>query len=281
MKQMEEILERWQAAAAVRIALKDLKTEDALQPRSLQSVGLGNIESEKKRLEDHVRVIANRLKVPAVEVEPILVAQTAEGLCIVDGHHRFYACRAAGRSEVPARVIEMSMEQAVMASKFVNFGAEKMGMHPEQRRDAAWQWLSSATARGTQPLPQCTSQRKVAARFDISVGNVNNMMAVLGSRRLDPARFKEAHVDPGTQWLRWRFARNPTYGNDWEIQLPSDRIEQEGTKLAVKIAEAIQRFGPDVFRSAVAKLKDHGIEAEAIEDANEYLAMMEDPDSDF
>jgi hypothetical protein len=281
MKQMEEILKRWAAVAPVRVALKELATDDALQPRSLESVALGNVQSERKRMEDHIRVIANRLKAPAVDVEPILVARTSESLCIVDGHHRFYACRAAERADVPARVIDLPMDQAVLASKFVNFGAEKMTMHPEQRRDAAWQWLSSATARGTQPLPEGASQRKVAARFDISLGNVSNMMGVLSSGRLDPSRFKESHVDPGTRWLRWRFARNPHYGDEWTPTSPGERIEKEGNKLAVKIAEAIQRFGPEVFRCAVAHLQAEGIDAEAIEDANEFLAIMEDPDSDF
>ncbi|PBJ82415.1 hypothetical protein CMZ84_09580 [Lysobacteraceae bacterium NML93-0399] len=281
MKKMEELLQRWEATAPAQLPLKELKTDEALQPRAMEAVALSGFSAEQKRLADHVRVIASRLRVPGVQVEPILVARTEQGLYIVDGHHRFLACRAAGREVLPARVLVVEMGEAVMASKFVNFGAEKLGMLPEQRRDAAWQWLSSATARGTQPLPEGASQRRIADRFDISVGNANAMLKVLKSQRLDPAKFKSSHLDPGTGWPRWCFARNPSYSREWSPVSADGRIEQEGVKLASKIAEAVQRYGQDVFRIAIGQLKAHGVDAEAIEDAYEYLALMEDPDSDF
>lgn len=197
--------------------------------------------------------------------------QTPDGLFVVDGHHRLLASRAARREDIQVRVLVVPWAEAVLASKFVNFGGEKMGVHTEQRRDAAWQWLASITCRGKLPMPKGVSQRLVAERFAISVGNVHAMLSRLREGVIDPDQFKDGHVDPGTNWPRWRYARNREYGKEWSPPSEDDRLEREGLKLALKIADAVERFGVEVLRIATRQLHERGGDTGGLEAALEYL----------
>lgn len=281
MEKMDQLLARWRSVAPVVVPVGSLKTDPALQPRSADCITLGLESSEKKRSEDHVHVIASRIAEQGVDVEPILAVETPDGLHVVDGHHRLLATRAAGRRDVPVRILVLDWSEAVMASKFVNFGAEKMGMHPDQRRDAAWQWIAGETGRGVHPLPRGVSQHAIAKRFAISVGNVNTMMARLRELAIDPAGYKSDHLDPGTRWPRWRYARNRAYGRDWTPPPLDEQVDREGLKLALKIAEARERFGSEVLRSASQHLRDRGDDFASLQDALEYLIELDEPDTDF
>jgi hypothetical protein len=280
MKEMEELLAGWRKVKPATVALKELRTDDALQPRSMDCVNLAQESAERKRSEDHVAILASRLMSPGSSLEPILAVRTPDGLFVVDGHHRLMASRAAGRDEIQVRTLSLPWDEAVIASKFVNFGGEKMGVHTEQRRDAAWQWLASVTKRGTCPLPSGISQRAVAVRFSISVGNVNNMLGRLREGSIEAGAYKEDHRDPGTGWPRWRYVRNPAYGTEWTPPTEEERIETEGLKLALKIADAIERFGDGVVRSATRHLRERGGDPGDLEEALDYLASP-DADEDY
>lgn len=276
MKEMEELLATWRKVKPVKVSLKDLKTDDALQPRAIECMKLAQEPAERKRSEDHVNVLASRLMTPGNNLEPILAVQTADGLFVVDGHHRLQASRAARRDDIQVRVLVIPWTEAVLASKFVNFGGEKMGVHTEQRRDAAWQWLASITHQGKLPMPKGVSQRLVAERFAISVGNVNAMLSRLREGVIDPGHYKDGHIDPGTNWPRWRYARNPEYGKEWSPPPEEERLEREGLKLALKIADAVERFGAEVLRIATRQLHERGGDTGGLEAALEYLDSAEE-----
>jgi hypothetical protein len=186
VKKMQELLASWQTQPVTQLGLAEVRTDTSLQPRSDACISLAHVRSEMKRSEDHARVIAARLLTPAVELEPILVGRTEGSLFVVDGHHRWQASRLAGRSHVPAKVMEIDWTDAVMVSKVVNFGAEKMGMHHGQRQDACWQLLAQQTQRGTQRLPKGITQEAIAQQCAISTGNVSSMMKRLKERTIDP-----------------------------------------------------------------------------------------------
>jgi hypothetical protein len=87
-----------------------------------------------------------------VQLEPLLVAEIEGRLGVVDGHHRLKAYRRAQRETIPAPVMPMNRQQAVLVSKLLNCADRALEMHPEQRRDVAWQYLVVV------PSPECAAR---------------------------------------------------------------------------------------------------------------------------
>ncbi len=278
MKKLETLLAAWRAAEPQQVALADLHTDPALQARAIECIGWGSQKAEEDHEDNMVMTMAARLKGnPSEQVEPLLVLRRTDGeLLVFDGHHRLTACEKAKRDTVPARVQAVDWETAVMASKLVNLGGEKLTMHAEQRADAAWQSLAKMTCRGHTPLPEGVVQRGIATRFGISPGTVNGMLKRLRERSINPATFDPAHCDPGTGWPRWRFARNPNYGKDWAPPDPDAKRQRAVAKLARQIAEAVEKFGPGVLSDAIAMARQNGMDADAIDEA-QWLAEEIDP----
>lgn len=286
MEQMEttdELLQRWKAQPAQMIELRSLKTNPALQPRATACVSLARLGAVEAQSADHVRCMALQLKASNAEPEPVLVAQLPQGLFIVDGHHRLAACKLAGRTSVPARVLEVGRHAAVIASKVVNYGGEKLRLHGDQRADAAWQTITDMTDRGRRRLPKGTSQRSLEARFGVSLGTINRMLERLRQQAIDPASYDDDHRDPGTGWPRWRHARNDSYGTD-RFHLPAPaRLQRVAAGLARKIAEFYDKEGLGGLQLAIATLREQGMDEEALsalEDLSGYLE-GEEGESDY
>ena len=152
---IEQALQRLQAAKVRYVPLAELKTDEALQPRDSRMVPYREKERVKNRGEEHIGRMLCRLKPSAdIHLEPLLVAEIGKQLLVVDGHHRLMAYKRAQRETIPVRVMPMDYQQAVMVSKLVNCSDRALEMHPEQQRDAAWQYLAAITRCGTTKLPK-------------------------------------------------------------------------------------------------------------------------------
>jgi ParB-like chromosome segregation protein Spo0J len=151
-----------------------------------------------------------------VQLEPLLVAQIGSALFVVDGHHRLKAYRQAGRESAPARVMPLDRRGAVLVSKLVNCEARALEMHPEQRRDAAWQYVAHLTRQGVDDLPSGESLRTVAGRFGISKDTVSNMLRKLP--KVNPKAYPAEQCDSGTGFPRWKVVR------DWRKQNEEDDL---------------------------------------------------------
>lgn len=267
MVELEEVLAEWRNVKPRNVSVALLTTDPAFQPRASSCVSFAQVNAEERRSEDHICVMASRLSNKSVEVEPLLVLRTEAALIVLDGHHRLEAYRKARRETIPARILSTDPGLAVLISKLVNFGGEKMGMHPDQRRDAAWQVLSKATNHGRLPLPAGTTQRTFASQFGISLGNVNAMLARLREHAIEPNRYQSEHCDPGTGWPRWPYARNKQYGRDWSPP-PHDQLRlQVVSKLARAIAEAAEKTDVGVLREAIEQLSAFGWDTDAVNEA--------------
>jgi hypothetical protein len=281
LEKLEALLAEWKTAEPQDVPLTDLRTDPALQPRAIECVGFAQANAEDRRSRDHVVILAHRMASRGVELEPLLVLRTDEGLVVFDGHHRLAAYRAAGRDCAPARIRVAEWQSAVAASKLVNIGGEKLGMHVDQRRDAAWQLLAQLTDKGRHALPPGNSQRGVADLFGIAAGTVNGMVKRLRRRDIEPDSYKSDHRDPGTGWPRWQYARNPRYGDSGQPLRPDQRWQQEVRKLARKLAEAADKHGPGIIRDAVAALREHGMDADEIDDLAHLADEIDPADSDY
>lgn len=267
MENLKEIIAEWRTIEPQHVAVTDVCIDVALQPRPSACVAFSQVNAEDRRSEDHIRLMTTRLMDSSVEIEPILAIRSDAALILFDGHHRLEACRRARRKLIPARVASIDIRTAVLASKLVNFGGEKLGLHPDQRRDAAWQVMSHLTDRGRAGLPDGVTQRTLAKQFGISLGNVNTMLGRLREGAIEPSQYQSEHCDPGTAWPRWPYARNRRYGAAWTPPTDDQRRKALATKLARTIAEAADKTDVGILREALGQLIAFGWDADAIEDA--------------
>jgi hypothetical protein len=214
------------------------------------------------------------------ELEPILIASIAEqtpilepGLYVVDGHHRLKAYKRSGRDMIPARILPMDCRTAVIVSKVVNCTGRSLEMHPEQCRDAAWQYLADVTQRGATDLPKGESLRSVAARYGISKGTVSSMLAYLPSVELDG--FPPMTIDPGTGWPRWRYVRQE--GKGWQTNLPTtpgERFHREAEKAARQAAKFVDTYPPAIRARALEMIANDEVYSRHQVEAVEFLSVI-------
>jgi ParB-like chromosome segregation protein Spo0J len=186
----------------------------------------------------------------SIELEPILAADVGGALFVVDGHHRLKAYSRAQRATIPARVYPMDRQTAVLVSKLVNCGERALAMHPEQCRDAAWQYLAAVTRRGAMKLPEGDSCRTVAGRFGIGKDTVSNMLRKLPT--VNPKDYAGA-LDLGTGWPRWRTVREGPAGwkQDLEEMTAEQVIQHRAELMAKKLGALMDSDSPEVFRLAL------------------------------
>lgn len=281
MKQMEttdQLLQRWAAQPAIPVEVRSLRTDPALQPRAADCVSFARRGAVEAASDDHIRCMTVQLKATAAEPEPVLVARMPDGLFVVDGHHRKAACKRAGRATIPARILDVERHAAVLVSKVVNYGGEKLRLDKDQRADAAWQTITYLTDRGRRKLPKGTSQRNLEARFGVSLGTINKMVTRLSQQAIDPAVYDADHRDPGTGWPRWQHARNVSYGTD-RYRLPADERQRKAAAgIARKIAEFYEREGSDGLSLAVAMLREQGMDTDALGELEDLSGLLDEDD---
>lgn len=270
---IEQALQRLQAAEVQHLPLSALTTDDALQPREARMVPFREQTKVERRSEEHIGTMRLALEAAqGIELEPVLVAEVNGVLCVVDGHHRLKAYKRAQRETMPARVCPMDQRHAVLVSKLVNCSDRALEMHPEQRRDAAWQYLAAVTLRGAACLPSGESLRTIAGRFGIGYGTVHRMSCRLPE--VNPEDWSIEALDGGTGFPRWRHVRESGAGwRDMKEKMDVQQITQhEAEKLARKIGALMDKATPAAVKLAVQML---GIEAqlEAVnEDARDFVS---------
>ncbi|WP_369930051.1 DNA-binding protein [Xanthomonas sp. NCPPB 2632] len=237
------------------VAVGSLKTDEILQPREGRMVPYREQGTVAARSDAHVGTMRLALEAgAAVELEPLLAAEVGNELLIVDGHHRLKAYSLARRAMVPVRTAKMSLHAAVILSKLANTDARAMEMHPQQRLDAAWQYLAHITERGRLRLPPGESLRAVSGRFGIGRGTVARMVEKLPS--VSPSAFAPAANDLGTGFPRWRYVRE--HGAGWlemEHKMTAGAIAtRDAERLARKLGKLISDVRPDVLTAALRLL---------------------------
>ncbi|MGN6237883.1 DNA-binding protein [Dyella sp.] len=271
----------WQALPITMVPLAGIETDEALQPRTRDVVAARDRHRLDEASELHIARMRDDLAAfPSKEAEPLLVAEVGGRQLLVDGHHRKEAYRQARRSVAPVRLLRLSMDEAVLVSKLVNCEGVKLPLHPEQAKEAAWQYLAHITERGRRPLPPGQSRRGIAGTFGVSKSTVCRMIEMLPKVKLGD--FGEEALDPGTGWPRWRQCR----GNAWRDVLDDvsqdDRDRVKASRLAEKMAAMLDKAGSKVARMAVVMLVAERKD-EAADLLMQYLDAESvcDPHSDF
>ena len=252
---IEQALQRLQVADVQRLPLAALKTDDALQPREARMVPFRDQARVERRSEEHIGTMRLALEAAqGIELEPVLVADVAGVLYVVDGHHRLKAYKRAQRETIPGRVMPLTKPEAVMVSKLVNCAERALEMHKEQRFDAAWQYLAAVTRQGAAGLPEGDSCKKVAGRFGIGHGTVHRMLQKMP--KVNPRDWQGDALDSGTGFPRWRKVREA--GVNWQqdtTEMNLDQITQhEAEQLAKKIGALMDKATPEAWKRAVQML---------------------------
>lgn len=248
---IQQALERLKAAEVRQLPLASLQTDGALQPREGRMVPFRDQMRVERRSEEHIGTMRLALEsTHSYQLEPVLVADVGGSLFVVDGHHRLKAYRRVQRETIPARVYPMGHRMAVLVSKLVNCGDRALEMHPEQKRDAAWQYLGAVTRQGATGMPAGDSCRTVAGRFGIGKDTVTNMLRRLP--KVNPKDYAGA-LDPGTGWPRWRNVREgPAAWQQEHEEMDMEQMTQHRAELMAKKLGALKDSDtPEVFRLAL------------------------------
>ena len=294
-----DLHDRWQQQATQMLAVTSIKLRPELQPRAKDCAAL----RERARLErdsaDHVAAFRQRRENDSSQqLEPIIVAELRDGSrAIVDGHHRWKGYELARRDTVPAKVLTVSIKDAVMVSKLVNLTGAKLRLTSEQQREAAWQYLAAITQRGL--FGPELSLRKLGSLLGVSYNTVRTMLGKMEYVRTDSAGWSPSATDPGTGWPRWQHVK----GNAWRSQLeeiPIDKRRQlkvercavamyrelekldaeEQQMLAMMIRHQQNSTDPDELRRAAAL--DGIVDALTDSGGTDWLDQSDsDPDGDF
>jgi hypothetical protein len=278
---VERSLQRLQVARVQHLPLRTLKTDEALQPREARMVPFREQARAEKRSEEHAGTMRLALEAAhTIELEPVLAAEIGGALFVVDSHHRLKAYRLAKRETIPARVLPMKHRAAVLISKLVNCAERALEMHPEQRRDAAWQYLAAVTRRGAEGLPTGESFRTVAGRFGIGKDTVQRMLRTLP--KVNP-RDHEGHLDPGTGWPRWpRVRRGP---DGWKQDAEEMDVEQitrhNAEQFAKRYGALLDQFTAEEVRRGLQLHESETQMDTANEDALDFARETADADADY
>lgn len=279
-----QALERLRSTEAKLVPLQDVLVNPAMQPRIESMIPFKDKGRAREGSERHIATFQQILESSEKsELEPILVAAITEqtpvlkpGLYVVDGHHRLKAYRRSGRKMIPTRILSMDCREAVIVSKTVNCTGRSLEMHPEQCRDAAWQYLADVTQRGAIGLPEGESLRSVAARYGISKSTVSSMLTYLPNVELKG--FHPMTLDPGTGWPRWRYVREA--GRSWHTNLPAtpgERFDREAGKAARQVAKFVETYAPAIRVRALEMLANDEIYSRHQVEAVHFLNAIGSP----
>lgn len=272
MKKIQRTLTDWRERQVTMLPVDQLVTDEALQPRSQDAVP----HKYRHRLAEATDLHVTRLRDDLAtaggrQLEPLLIAEVEGRPLVVDGHHRLKAYQRAGRAEVPARVKATDYLTAVTVSKLVNCDGVKLPLHPDQARDAAWQSIAAATARGRKPLG--ASLRDVAAAFGIGKSTVATMANRVSKVNLGD--YGPEALDPGTGWPRWRHVRGNAWREAQDDVAPEALLRARTEQFAKKLGKLFDGVDPEVIRGAIALLQ-----ADRRDEVCDQLADWHDAETD-
>ena len=265
-----QLLEIWRTTSPETIKLGSIKRTQDFQPRKPELARYADRSRLVNMSETHVEQLQNRLHQASSELDPILLARFDNALWLIDGHHRFMAYRRAARKTIPARIIEIDRNTALAASKLVNCDDVKLPMHPDQLKEAAWQFLALETDQGRAALPQGLPLRAIGRMFGVSSSTMSRMHAQL--QLIKPADFLPVARDSGTDFPMWKYVKGNAI-RDRLQDVPEDKLLAQ---LACKISALIEKHSMDSMLSAIKLLKQ-----EALMDAVEELAKITGDDDEL
>lgn len=272
MEKLQTTLADWRELKVTMVPLDALVTDEALQPRTPEAVAFKYRHRLTEASELHVTRLGDDLgTTPDRHHDPLLIAVIEGEMRVVDGHHRLEAYRKAGRSEVPARLKAIDQQTAVMVSKLVNCDGVKLPLHPDQAREAAWQFIAEATARGRKPLG--ASLRATGAAFGVGKSTIDAMVKKVPTVNL--GHFGPEAVDPGTGWPRWRYVRGNAWRDAEAAFSPDALLKARSKRLAVKLGKLFDKEGPEAVRGAIAILQ-----ADRQDEVGDQLADWIDAETD-
>jgi ParB-like chromosome segregation protein Spo0J len=255
LHKLETLLEQWRSVPPILLPVAAIETTEALQPRALDAVPVKYRPRLDDQSEQHIaRMRAKLEQSPATDMDALLIARSSGRMLVVDGHHRLEAYRLAQRVGVPARVLPMKLLEAVAAARLVNCDGTKLPLHPDQAREAAWQYIGEATLYGRRALPSAESLRSIAAAFGVPKSTVDRMKKAAGG--IDLGQFTREALDTATGWPRWRYCRGSAW-RDSAAEVPlGQRQRAQAERLAAKVSELFEKAGPAVVRLAAAIVRE-------------------------
>lgn len=259
MKDTRLKIKEWRTIDHVLVKPGSIKRSPEFQPRKTELA----CYRDRSRLEvasnAHIEHLTAQLAADPIELEPVLLARIEGKLWLIDGHHRYLAYRRANRHQIPARIMEADRETAVAVSKLANCDGVKLQMHPDQLKEAAWQFLAYHTQRGKKALPSELSLRAIGRLFGVSSSTMSRMHTHL--RTIKPDEFNQAALDPGTDFPLWKYVKGNAI-RDRLKDIPEDKLLAQ---LASKISTLIEKHSISSILSAVKLLEEEALIA-AIED---------------
>lgn len=265
MEKLEEQLRALREQPAQMLLIQVIHQRPEYQPRSLSVVPVSDRARLETDTERHIGRLRGTLAADADhQLDPILVAEVNGDHCIVDGHHRYEAYRQAKRSLIPARVLALSRRDAVLVAKRVNTDGTKLPLHPEQAREAAWQYLAAVTARGRlQQLPKGLSYRTVAALFGLGNAHdtIGRMMKKLPSVNLGD--YGPSACDLGTGWPHWKAVKGNAFRDAYGDTSLEARERQKAEKIAIWLLGKLSKESPSVRRLVAEVIRRDAADAHA------------------
>jgi len=260
--EIKTLLAEWRKIKPEMVERTRIKIDDAYQPRNDRLPPFKDQGRMRKTSQQHIDTLTGKLG-DGRNLAPVLVARIEGQLFLIDGHHRSDAYRQAKRESIPARIRDSTKQEAIRASLAVNCDFVKLPMHPEQCREAAWQYIAMLTKRGQQELPKGISRRDIGRIFGVSHDTTASMARTIS--RVNLADFPSEACHPGTGWPHWKHVK----GNAWrDVNIdvaPDIRAKHRAERLAVKYGLDIEQYGIDVFKHAVElvaqEVKDECLEA--------------------
>lgn len=273
MQKTVELYERWKQRQVEMVKLGKVAKHDALQPRAERLVPFKNQGSFEKRSKDHIVHLRGQLEACATAaLEPVLLVEVAGKFFVVDGHHRWQAHKLAKRREIPARVLQVPLLEAVRVSKLVNTGGVKLPMHREQKAEACWQSLVMARQAG-EPLP---SWNEGTALFGLNRKTVGSQIRHLD--KVKPSEYPQQARDPMTGWPLWKYVKETNYRKGLSASLSSDQMQQKRVEsLAKRFGKVAEEADPEDISRALQLL---GVPEQLAQDVAAALAVETDEDDD-
>lgn len=263
MTAIPQLLDTWRTTPPKMVKLGSIKRTPDFQPRKPELARFADRTRLINASEKHVEQLHHRLHETTSELDPVLLASFENALWLVDGHHRLMAYRRAARKTIPARIIDTDRNTALTTSKLVNCDGVKLPMHPDQLKEAAWQFLVLQSDQGRAALPQGLSLRAIGRLFGVSSSTMSRMHAQL--QLIKPADFPPVALDSGTYFPLWKYVKGNAI-RDRLQDVPEDKLLAQ---LACKISALIEKHSLDSMLSAIKLLKQ-----EALIDAVEELAKI-------
>lgn len=254
MKNPDEILSALKKQPVKQIPCSKINIDDALQPRNQTVIPYPDRFRQDDATAAFIAELRLTLKISiATQLDAVCIAIVSGKLFLVDGHHRLKAYRLERREHIPARILEMTWEEAVLVTKLVNIGGARLPLHKEQTRECLWQYLAGVTQRGKLGMPSGLSTRILGGKFGMSHDTVSRMRQRLPQVNLEeiPSEF----WDEGTKWPPWKYFKGSALKGMFEALPPDKRLHWKAERFATQLAKLLAKHDTDAIRLGIELLK--------------------------